>query len=189
MARADVTSRRRGAAPTKRPAKLPTKRRLANIAAFYLKRFSSSAENLRRVLRRRVLTMTLERPELRAEAQRAVDEVVAALIAAGALDDARYAAGRVRVDQALKKPRAKTAAKLRAKGVARPVIAAALDAEADADADFRAGLAIARRRRLGPFRTGARSRETDRRDLGVLARAGLDFATAKRVMAADPDEA
>ncbi len=168
---------------TKRPAKLPTKRRLGNIAAYYLKRFSSSSANLRQVLRRRVLKMTVEKPELRAEAYVAIDEIVIALVANGTVNDELYAEGRVRFDQALKKPRAKTIAKLRAKGVAKEIIQKAIANESGADSDFQAGLAIARRRRLGPYRTTARTRETDHRDIGVLARAGLDFATAKRVMA------
>jgi len=173
MARADVK---------KRAAKLPTKRRLGNIAAYYLKRFSSSAENLRRVLRRRVMKMTLEAPDLRPAAFLAADEVVAELVGRGLVSDALYAAAKVRADQAMKKPRAKTAAKLRAKGVAKATIQKALEDESEPDADFEAGLAIARRRRLGPFRVGERTRETDRKDLGALARAGLNFATAKRVM-------
>jgi regulatory protein len=176
MARADVKKKARST-------KLPTKRRLGNISAHYLKRFSSSAENLRRVLRRRVLKMTLEAPDLRPAAFLAVDEVVAELVGHGLINDVAYAAAKVRADQAMKKPRAKTAAKLRAKGVAKATIQKALDDESSPDADFEAGLAIARRRRLGPFRVGERTREIDRKDLGVLARSGLDFATAKRVMA------
>lgn len=186
MARADVTGQglkkgKAGEKPQRRPAKLPTKRRLNNIALFYLKRFSSSAENLRQVLRRRVLKMTTEAPDLRAQAYQDIDEIVAAFVAKGAINDAQYAAARVRFDQVLKKPKAKTAAKLRAKGIAPATIKQALDSESHADADFEAGLAIARRRRIGPYRT-ERDRDTDRKDLATLARAGLDFKTAKRVL-------
>ena len=179
MARADLKQ----PGPQKRPAKLPTKRRLDNIALYYLKRFSSSAANLRQVLRRRVMKMTTEQPELRAEAYQAIDEIVASFLANGSLDDARYAAARVRYDQTLKKPRAKTAAKLRAKGVAQATIKQAIAEESSEDSDFEAGLSIARRRRLGPYRVTERSRESDHRDLAALARAGLDFKTAKRVLA------
>lgn len=180
-------AQRPGKRSEKRPAKLPTKRRLGNIATYYLKRFSSSAENLRQVLRRRVMKMTTERPELRPEAIEAIDEIVAMMVANGTVNDTLYAASRVRSDSALKKTRAKTIAKLRAKGVAKETIEQALAEESHADADFEAGLAIARRRRLGPYRTTERTRETDRRDLAILARAGLNFATAKRVMAGTDD--
>jgi regulatory protein len=161
---------------------LPTKRRLNNIALFYLKRFSSSAENLRQVLRRRTLKMTTETPELRAQAYLDIDEIVAAFVSKGAINDEQYAAARVRFDQVMKKPKAKTAAKLRAKGIAPATIKRALETESHADADFEAGLAIARRRRIGPYRV-ERSRETDQKDLATLARGGLDFKTAKRVLA------
>lgn len=180
MARADFKAKT--AKPrAKRPARLPTERRLTNIATFYLKRFSSSAENLRRVLERRIYKMTLERPELRPDALRTAEAVVARLVAAGAVDDEAYALAKARTGRALKKPRAKIAAKLKAKGVAVAVIDKALDAESSEDDDFEAGLAIARRRRLGPFRL-RRDQDTDRKDLAALARAGLDFKTAKRVM-------
>jgi regulatory protein len=167
----------------RKPVKVPTKRRLNNIALFYLKRFSSTAANLRQVLRRRVLKMTRETPELRATAYTDIDVIVESLVASGAVNDALYAAAKVHLDRNLKKTRAKTTAKLRAKGVAKEVIRTAMAENADEDQDFDAGLAIARRRRLGPFRIQPRTRETDHRDLAVLARAGLNFATAKRVLA------
>jgi regulatory protein len=171
----------------RKPAKAPTKRRLHNIATFYLKRFSSTAANLRQVLRRRVLKMTRETPELKAAAFADIDAIVDALVSAGAVNDALYAAAKVHLDRTLKKTRAKTTAKLRAKGVAKDVIRTALAENADEDQDFDAGLSIARRRRLGPFRGKPRTRETDHRDLAVLARAGLNFATAKRVLAWTPE--
>ncbi len=166
----------------KLPAKLPTKRRLNNIALFYLKRFSSSVENLRQVLRRRVLKMTTEQPELRTQAYLDIDEIVTTFVSKGAINDEQYAAARVRFDQVMKKPKAKTAAKLRAKGVATATIKHALETESHADADFEAGLAIARRRRIGPYRRDERTRESDQKDLATLARGGLDFKTAKRVL-------
>lgn len=185
MARAEFSSDpgARTKTPRRKPTKRPTRRRLHNIAVYYLKRFSTTAAGLRRMLQRRVLKMTLDTPELRQAAQPDIDAVVEALVTSGAVDDTRYAEAAAHLGRVLKKPRAKTAAKLRAKGVDTITIRHALGDPTDDDGDFEAGLAIAKRRRLGPFRKTERSRETDHKDLGALARAGLSFATAKRVIA------
>src|SRR5690348_17549302 len=64
-------------------------------AAAYLERFGSSAENLRRVLRRRVRRAAGEAPES-ADAGAAIEALIARYRSAGMLDDVAYAAGRAR---------------------------------------------------------------------------------------------
>jgi regulatory protein len=80
------------------------------------------------------------------------------------------------------------AAGLAAKGIGRDEAAAAIAALRDgaADPDLTAACAFARRRRIGPFRTG--NSEGDRnRDLAAFARAGFDWRTAEAVLAcSDP---
>ncbi|MDX2143180.1 MAG: RecX family transcriptional regulator [Rhodospirillaceae bacterium] len=173
----------------KKPAKKPTARRLRNIALYYLKRFPSSASNLKAVLRRRVLRMTLEDPAPRAEAFGHIDTIVADLVSQGAVNDLVFARGKAYQAAALKKPARKTQMKLAAKGVAKDVIAQVMAETTSEESEFEAALAIARRRRLGPFRTTARDRDTDRKDMGALARAGLSFDVAKKVMAYDDGSA
>jgi len=158
-------------------------------ALAYLGRFASSAENLRRVLLRRVRKRL---PDDRAAAQRAAEAIDALIVryrASGLLDDAAYAAARARArlrrGQSLRTVRAALAAK----GVAAADAAAAIDAldGEGGDPDLAAAVAFARRRRLGPYRRGAGERGND---LAAFARAGFTRAAAEAVLAcATPDEA
>lgn len=162
-------------------------------ALAYLGRFSSSAENLRRVLLRRVRKRLPEDREAAAAAAGVVDALVDRYRKSGLVDDAAYAAGRARTrlrrGQSLRTIRAGLAAK----GVGSEDAAAAIDAlrEEGGDPDLAAAVAFARRRRLGPFRRGLAPAGEDRgKALGAFARAGFARNAAAAVLAcADPDEA
>jgi len=152
----------------------------------YLERFASSAENLRRVLRRRVRRRTSDNETVqRAAAQ--IDELVARYRESGLLDDAAYAAARARGRLARGEPLRRIAAGLASKGVDAEDRAAALDAlrETAPDPDLAAACAFARRRRLGPYRRGPADRN---RELGSFARAGFGRREAEAVLGcADPE--
>jgi regulatory protein len=161
-------------------------------ALAYLGRFASSAENLRRVLLRRVRKRLLGDREAVAVASAAVDMLVARYRTSGLVDDAAYAAGRARTrlrrGQSLRTIRAGLAAK----GVAAPDAAAALAGLAadGGDPDVAAAVAFARRRRLGPFRRVDAAEADGAKALGAFARAGFSREVAKAVLAcADPDAA
>ncbi|HYF54206.1 MAG TPA: RecX family transcriptional regulator [Salinarimonas sp.] len=169
-------------APPRKPPKPVTAAYLERAALHYLERYASSAGNLRRVLARKVERRCRERDEDPAEFLPLVDEVVGKAVSGGYLDDRLYAEGRV---AALRRRGASArgiAAKLSAKGVDRDTVAAALGAE-EGD-DMTAALALARRRRLGPFRTRDREGHRDR-DLAVLARGGFPFDVARKVVDGD----
>ncbi len=152
---------------------------LERWALHYLGRYASSAENLRRVLTRRVHRRS---PEAGAAAAALIDALVARYREAGLLDDAAYAAARVaslhRRGESVRAMRARLAAK----GVSAADIADAVsDLRATApDPDLAAACAFARRRRLGPFRRAAADRA---RELGAFARAGFSRRIAEAVLA------
>jgi len=152
----------------------------------YLERFASSAENLRRVLRRRVRRRTSDNETVqRAAAQ--IDELVARYRESGLLDDAAYAAARARGRLARGEPLRRIAAGLASKGVDAEDRAAALDAlrETAPDPDLAAACAFARRRRLGPYRRGPADRN---RELGSFARTRFGRREAEAVLGcADPE--
>jgi regulatory protein len=178
-------------------AKGPTSTDDATVAAWhqaaldYLGRYASSAENLRRVLRRRAFR----------EARRAgiepdwsavtpiVDEVLVRLTRAGLIDDSGYAALRAETLQRRGEPARRIRARLAAKGVAAEAIDGALgDIKArDPDADFRAACRFVQRRKLGPLRPKSDRQAARTRDLASLGRAGFDYATARRALEL-PDE-
>jgi regulatory protein len=148
---------------------------------------------VRRVLGRRVERAARAGIAERTEGARLVARVIARLAAARLLDDAAFAARRA--DGLSRRGGSARAirARLAAQGVARAEIDAALATRTDAhaDAELAAAVALARRRRLGPFRVADRAAHRQR-DLGVLARAGFARAVAHRVVdapgAADLDD-
>src|SRR5262249_15122926 len=126
---------------------------LEKWALGYLERFSSSAENLRRVLHRRVRRRSAD-PEAVRETGRLIDALVERYRDSGLIDDAAYAAARAQGRLKRGEPLRKIAAGLAAKGVGTEDRVAAIEAlrEAAPDPDLAAACAFARRRRLGPFR-------------------------------------
>jgi regulatory protein len=157
---------------------------LERWALHYLGRYASSAENLRRVLTRRVRRRS---PEAASAAAPLIDALVARYRESGLLDDAAYATARVhslhRRGESLRAMRARLAAKgVRAADVADAV--SGLRATTP-DPDLAAACAFARRRRLGPFRRSAADLP---RELGAFARAGFSRRVAEAVLAC-PDVA
>ena len=158
---------------------------LERWALGYLGHYASSAENLRRVLMRRVRRHA---PEAIEPARPLIEAILTRYREAGLLDDDAYAAGRAaslnRRGDSLRAIRARLAAK----GVASEVVAGAVGAlwESGADPDLAAACAFARRRRLGPFRRAAADRS---RELAAFARAGFARRVAEAVLACADEEA
>ena len=81
--------------PLRKPPRKVTPAYLQRAALAYLERYASSAENLRRVLRRKVDKRCRLRGEDPAEFHEMIDEVVAKSLRSGLIDDTRYAEARV----------------------------------------------------------------------------------------------
>ena len=171
--------------PERKPPRKVSPAYLQRAAMAYLERYASSADNLRRVLRRKVDKRCRLRGEDPAEFQDMIDEVVARSLRSGLIDDTRYAEARVATLRRRGGSARAIQAKLSAKGVDRATIAAALDGE-DGDEE-QAARAFARRRRLGPFRPGERAPYRDK-DLAAMARAGFRFDVARAIIDAEGDE-
>jgi regulatory protein len=164
----------------KRPvARAVTPAYLERAALAYLERFASSAQNLARVLKRKVERRCRMRSEDPGPFLALIDDVVARAVRGGLLDDRRYAEARVASLRRRGGSARAHGATLAAKGVARETVAAALVGAEDDEAA--AAHALARRRRLGPYRTCDRAAFREK-DLAVLARAGFGFAIARRVI-------
>jgi regulatory protein len=152
---------------------------LERAAMAYLERYASSSQNLRRVLRRKVDKRCRLRGEEPGEFYALIDEVVAKSLRVGLLDDGRYAEARVATLRRRGGSARAIQAKLSAKGVDRSTIAAALMGE-DGD-ELAAAHALARRRKLGPYRPGDRVPYRDK-DLAALARGGFAYGIARSVI-------
>ena len=148
----------------------------------YLGRYASSAENLRRVLLRRLRRRLPAACDALRPAAVLVEVLVARYQEVGLLDDAAYAESQARSWHCRGAPSTQIRLRLLAKGVDEAVAAAAVTkfrAEV-ADLDLGAACAFARRRRLGPWRRGAAE---PARELTVFARAGFARGVAQRVLA------
>jgi regulatory protein len=145
----------------------------------YLGRYASSAENLRRVLLRRVRRRF---PENATEARPLIDALVVRYRESGLLDDAAYAAARVHSLHRRGASLQAIRARLAGKGVAAAEITGAVSELrlAGVDTDLAAACAFARRRRLGPYRRAAADRA---RELAAFARAGFSRRIAETVLA------
>lgn len=165
-----------------------TEARLANIALHYLERYASSAENLRRVLERRVYKSLHAHPDLDEQAARGwIDALIERYMEVGLLDDQAYAQMRTRslLDRG-EAPRS-IAMKLAQKGIATDDAKHALEnlVEDFPDPELQAAITFTRKKRLGPYRDPELREEKRERDLASLARAGFSYDTAKRMIDAE----
>ena len=182
----------------KRVARPITAKYLQNAAAFYLERYPSTAEGLRRVLNRRVAKAKMLDAPIMENVGRAIDDIVAKFVAAGVIDDKAFAQTKARSLHRRGASNRLTRQKLKMAGVDGDTLAKAMDAlgiELDANPmqrEQRAAAALARRRRLGPYRLKDR-KDHRLRDLAAMARAGFAYDIAKKVIdapspdALDPD--
>lgn len=177
----------------KRTASPITAKYLQNAAVFYLERYASSAEGLRRVLRRRVSKARMLEAPVMENVDEAIEAVVQRFVTAGLLDDKAFAQTKARSLHRRGMSGRLTRQRLQVAGVGADDVEqamAALDDELGTDPakrELQAALAFARRRRLGPFRVRDRE-ENKARDLASMARAGFAYALARKVIEAfDPD--
>jgi regulatory protein len=157
----------------------------------YLARYAASRDQLRRVLTRRVIRAERLGEVDREAAARAIEAALDRLTEQKLLDDQRFAESRARSLVARGRSRRAVSAALQARGVDPQAIAAALaNAEYEHGAsDWRAACALARRRRLGPYRLAAERKPRRDRDLAALLRAGFDMEIARRVIDAESVDA
>ena len=170
----------------------PDAANLHAAAVDYLARYSATRATLARALNRRVDQWLRKAtgPDAAAQAaaaKRAVPEVVAKLTAAGALNDAAFAASRAKKLSRTGHSRRASAAHLAARGVPPELVRTALPQ--DEASELAAALTYLYRRRLGPFRAAEPTPEARLREMGTLARAGFAGEVARQALALTPEEA
>jgi regulatory protein len=183
--------------PQRRLRPLPTPETLQSAALAYLARYAASEATVRRVLMARVHRAARQHPDFAADEARqadlatAIEGILKRFRSAGFLNDATFAETKAGSLRRRGQSRRLIAEKLKAEGIERATIEAAMSA-ADEDrpgeeADLEAARLLARRRKLGPWRTApipdltARFK-ADRRDAGVLARAGFSGSIIRKVL-------
>ncbi|MET1415652.1 RecX family transcriptional regulator [Roseibium sp. HPY-6] len=166
--------------PDKRTPKLPTVERLTRAALHYLERYSSSQENLRKVLERRVLKACRVHERDPQDFADHIQAVIEKCLSAGLINDRIYAETKTASLRRRGGSRRKIEAQLSAKGVDRTTIEGVLNDDQHSDAE--AARVYARRRRLGPFRNRADRNDRRDKDLAAMCRAGFSFAVSKAIV-------
>lgn len=161
---------------SERPRRKPvTPAYLDRAAVHYLDRYASSADNLARILTRKVRRRLEPGEPVSDEVAGWIAATVARAIRSGLVDDASYAATRVASLMRRGSSTRAIRAKLAAKGVPGEAAATAIrDGEPD---DLALARRFAERRRLGPWRRIPDPALRDR-DLAALCRAGFPYRIA-----------
>ena len=160
---------------------------LLEAATRYLSRYAASEAAVVRVLERRIARWQRaaegEPDSISAQAAAAragIPAILARLRDAGALNDALFAAAKVRRMARSGRSRRVIEGHLAARGISGDIRQQAI-AEHATD-DVLSALLTARRRRLGPFRNTDGSESTVDRDMAALARAGFPENIVRQVM-------
>ncbi|MHA1598149.1 MAG: regulatory protein RecX [Alphaproteobacteria bacterium] len=176
--------------PRKKKPRKATATSLENAALYYLERFATSSENLRRVLMRRVDRSVRHHDTDRDEGAGFVDDLIGRYVDCGLLDDTAY--GRTQAASMNRRGKSMRAIRvwLMQKRVATDAIDAALQTLADVtpSPDLAAAVAYARKRRLGPWRTREKDESEREKELAALARSGFSYSIAQRIVEADDTE-
>jgi len=165
-----------------------TSKSLENAALYYLQRFSSSSENFRRVMIRRVKRSAQYHNTNFEEGAEIVDQLISRFVRIGLLDDLQFA--QVRANSLRRRGLSERTirAKLMERGFAVEVINESLELLKcdNEDPELTASIIFSRKRRLGPFREILDKRNEFReKDMAKLARAGFSYHIAQKVISAE----
>jgi regulatory protein len=155
---------------------------LHEAALAYLSRRPATVAMMTRVLQRKVLRKAADLED----AGEIIRAVVARLVESGLVNDTTFAETRSRRLSREGRSSRAIAAHLAQKGVRGEVARSVIDRNGDLDA----ALVLTKKRRIGAFRRDdLRDAVAKQKELGVLARAGFDRATAERALRFDREEA
>jgi regulatory protein len=175
-----VTARKSTQADLAKPLDRQT---IEDKALSYLNRFDASAARLRRVLTEFVCRRAEELGIDAGPWLTIVRETLERYQTSGLVDDRRYGATMAQTLVERGASRQAIKSKLFARGVAGDVIDKVVGELASSGAsELDAARALVRKRKLGNYRPPSERRANFRRDLGVLARAGFAFDTAKQAL-------
>ena len=171
----------------RKPQKKITPQRLKNIGLYYLKRFESSVENLRSVLHRRIDAYARENPTWnKSEAYQWAEDILTEFERVHCLDDTRFAEIKVRSYLNAGKPARYIQNKLRTKGIDEAKVESILSEQEYNPLEM--ALKLAKRKKIGPYRSPEMRREFRQKDMGTLIRAGFEYDVVCDVLNYAPED-
>ena len=157
--------------------------RLRRAALAYLARYAAPSRHVARILQRRLDRAAARGAEICAGPED-IEAVLADMARMGLLDDRAWAEAQARTLRRRGASARGLAARLSSRGATREDVERLLAGEDDR-AELRAAWALARRRRLGPWRGPAGRAARRQKDLAAMARAGFGLDCARQVIDAD----
>ena len=153
-------------------------------AFYYLRRYSSSSENLRRILLKRIKRSARYHGTDVPAGQIWVNEIIEKFLANKLLDDIRYAEMKCLSFHRNGGSKQTIRKKLQEKGIPPDIIehTYSLLEQYSVDPELIAAAITARRRRLGPYRSGGHRNNFREKNLASLARAGFNYSVASWVI-------
>jgi len=157
---------------------------LQALALRYVARFPCSSHKLRTHLGKKLEPSIAQELVTLAVSRRWVDGVIASLTRMRALDDLGFAQARAVTLHRRGRAARLIERDLRRAGLPEPAIEHARRslAELSAEPDLSAAIALARKKRIGPFARAPLDEAMRRRQLALLARAGFSFTIARRIV-------
>lgn len=177
----------------RKPPKKITESYLHNSGLAYLQRFPASTAHFRAVMKRKIdRSCRHHTDQNREDSAQMLETVIGKFQTLGLLNDEGYLRGMVTSLRRRGLSAAAILSKLSAKGLPANDIRAALgtfDSESmdEQTGDIAAALRMARRKRLGSFRTPGKP-ATPEKDLATLARAGFGYDVAKKALSFSTDD-
>ena len=164
--------------------KKPTKERLRNIAYFYLTRYSSSSENLRRVLKKRVYKAAKFHNIDIPKSDEWIGQIIEYFTKSGGLDDMRFARTKISYLSQKGKPPSVIKLYLLSKGVTKNIIEIVMSELSQSldTLELSAAHQYARRRRIGPYRQSPLTHKIKQKELRKLAMAGYSYKIANQLV-------
>ena len=153
--------------------------RLRRSALAYLARYAAPSAHVRRILQRRLDRAAASGAEMRAGPED-IEAVLADLERMGLIDDRAWAEAQARRLRRRGASARAVAARLSSRGAPREEIERLIAGEDDA-AELHAAWALARRRRLGPWRDPAERAARRQKDLAAMARRASGWTTPGRL--------
>ena len=175
---------------TKPSAKQITQKRLMNVALYYLGRYESSSENLRRLLKRKILRAQMKGAAIPAEANVWIESVVKEVIRLGYVDDRRFALSVTEKYGKAGKSQNYIRQKLAQAGISAELQRDVLS-ETNVSAEgteLEAALLLVKKKKLGSFRPEKDRPLFRKKDMAVLARAGFSYQTAVKALGESASE-
>jgi regulatory protein len=175
---------------TKTP-RLLTPTSLDNSALYYVERFSSSVDSLRRALQRKIRRCRVEPPFDDEAAKAHIEKILVRFQENGMLNDSLFAQRKTELLHQKGNSAAMIRSKLGVKGVSKEDIAAALEhlnPENAQDSELEAARTHARKKKLGIFRTKTKPTDSFKKDLAAMGRAGFSYRIAKQALEVAPEE-